>query len=355
MGDRPGTTRTSPGAGPGDVVRGTDELTADAAYRLARSGTRIEWHGDYQNARQLLAAMGRRARKRRPPRDFAAQRRATAEQAEILGRLLIPVEPGCVIPLRRAPDVREACLAAGCPSDEAFPLSLRELLGMIGAQQWREKGVYVPALSDRIHPHYGVFSPVRGEYVDLVAEAPLPGGGTAFDIGTGTGVLAAVLARRGLAPVLATDTNPRAIACARDNIDRLGLADVVEVRETDLFPPARADLVVCNPPWVPSAPSSELEQGIYDPGSRMLRAFLTGLVQHLNPGGEGWLILSDLAEHLGLRGREELNGMFATAGLTVAGRLEASPKHKRSKDSSDPLHAARAAERTVLWRLRAQS
>ena len=96
--------------------------------------------------------------------------------------------------------------------------SLRELLGLSGAHEWRKKGVEIPALGDRIHPHYGVFSPVRGEYVGLVAEAPLPPSSQplalAFDIGTGTGVLAAVLARRGAARIVATDQDPRALACA---------------------------------------------------------------------------------------------------------------------------------------------
>jgi hypothetical protein len=36
---------------------------------------------------------------------------------------------------------------------------------------------------------------------------------------------------------------------------------------------------------------------VYDEGSRMLLGFLNGLAAHLAPGGEGWLILSDLAEH----------------------------------------------------------
>src|SRR5256885_12534833 len=47
---------------------------------------------------------------------------------------------------------------------------------------------------------------------------------------------------------------------------------------------------------------------VYDEGSRMLRGFVEGLAAHLLPGGEGWLILSDLAEHLQLRSREELLG-----------------------------------------------
>lgn len=156
-----------------------------------------------------------------------------------------------------------------------------------------QEGVEVPALGGRIHPHYGVFSPVRGEYIDLVAQAPLPGTGTAFDIGTGTGVLAAVLARRGVRRVVATELAPRALACAQDNLRRLGLQDRVELLAADLFPPGRAPLVVCNPPWLPARPSSAIEQAVYDEGSRMLKGFLAGLHEHLEPGGEGWLVLSD--------------------------------------------------------------
>ena len=173
----------------------------------------------------------------------------------------------------------------------------------------------------------------------------------AFDIGTGTGVLAAVLARRGIARVVATDQDPRALACARENLERLGLAGQVEVVQADLFPEGRAALVVCNPPWVPARPSSPIERGIYDPESRMLRGFLGGLAAHLEPGGEGWLILSDLAEHLGLRPRSELLAAFDAAGLKVVDRSDVRPKHPRPSDETDPLHAARAAEVTSLWRL----
>lgn len=339
-----------------ETVIGDDRMTADAAYRLARSGTVIEWRGDYHNARQLLAAMGRRARRGAPRRSgFTAQRRAAARQAEVLSMLHVPFEPGCVIPLRRAPDVRDACVAAGCSEHESFTLPLRELLGMIGAQQWRQRGVEIPALGERVYPHYGVFSPMRTEYTDLLAEAPLPAADLAFDIGTGTGVLAAVLAKRGMRRVLATDTNPRALACARENLERLGYADRVTVAETELFPPESASVIVCNPPWVPSEPSSALEQGIYDPESRMLRGFLAHLAAHLRPGGEGWLILSDLAEQLDLRERNELLGLFERSGLTVIDRLDTAPRHRKAKNPDDPLHAARAAETVSLWRLGADA
>jgi methylase of polypeptide subunit release factors len=347
-------------APPKRVVIADDRTTADAAYRLACEGTALLWRGDFQNARQLLQAMARRLdRKPRkaaatsaPAEAFHLYRQAQSQRARTLGMLLLPFEDDYRLPLRRAPDVTLACTEAYGPADGPFVASLRELLGLIGAHEWRKKGVAIPALGERIHPHYGVFAPIRGEYVGLVAAAPLPAAcALAFDIGTGTGVLAAVLAKRGIAHIVATDQDPRALTCARENIERLGLAARVEVVAADLFPPGRAPLVVCNPPWVPARANSPLERAVYDPDSRMLMGFIGGLAAHLQPGGEGWLVLSDLAEHLGLRSRAELLAAFDEAGLELVGRVDAKPNHPRTTDTSDPLHAARAAELTSLWRL----
>ena len=338
-----------------------DQLTADAAYSLASEGNALLWRGDFQNARQLLQAMARRIdRKPRkvatsPTEAFNFHRQAQSQRARTLGMLLLPLDADFSIPLRRAPNVKEACAEAYGPGKETSIVSLRELLGVIGAHEWRKKGVEVAAIEDRIHPHYGVFSPVRGEYVGLVNDAPLPTTKLAFDIGTGSGVLAAVLAHRGVKHVIATDQNPRALACARQNIARLGLKGRVEVVEADLFPEGRAPLIVCNPPWVPARANSPLEHAIYDPESRMLLGFLNGLAAHLEPGGEGWLILSDLAEHLGLRSREWLLAAIEAAGLIVVARVDVKPTHPRASDATDPLHTARAAELTSLWRLAARS
>jgi methylase of polypeptide subunit release factors len=174
---------------------------------------------------------------------------------------------------------------------------------------------------------------------------------TAFDIGVGTGVLSVVLAIREIQNIIATDQNDRAIACAKDNIERLHLSNQVKIQKTDLFPDGKAALIVCNPPWLPARPSSSLEQAVYDPGSQMLKGFLIGLKDHLLPEGEGWLILSDLAEHLGLRSREELLSWIDDACLTVIDRLDTKPHHPRAFDQDDALYAARSKEVTSLWRL----
>jgi methylase of polypeptide subunit release factors len=353
--------RSESGAPPPErLIVADDRLTADSAFRYACAGTAMLWRGDFQNARQILNALARRADRKpfrpgtTPVGTFHRYRQANAQRAHTLGMVVLPFDADHGIPLRRAPDARRACAEAWGRAEEPYIASLRELLGIIGAHEWRKKGVAVPALGDRIHPHYGVFAPIRGEYVDLVARAPLSSQALAFDIGTGTGVLAAVLARRGVERVIATDRDPRALACARENLARLGLAERVEVVDADLFPDGRAPLVVCNPPWIPGQPSSPMERSIYDPDSRMLRGFLGGLASHLAPGGEGWLVLSDLAEHLGLRSRGDLLAAFDAAGLKIVGRQDARPHHPRVADATDPLHEARAAEVTSLWRLAAR-
>ncbi|KQW08624.1 methylase [Leifsonia sp. Root4] len=369
---------------PDNVVIADEKLAADEAFRLVGNGTALLWRGDFQAARQLLSALGTRIdkRNRRAPRDLALAFRQHREQsfhrARLLSLLLVPLDAGYVVPLRRAPQVVDACTeaygaAASGTASAAVPggslVALRELLGVIGAHEWRRRGVDVPELDlhvsgepvrpGHIHPHYGVFSPVRGEYLELVATAPLPADaaeiGRAVDVGTGTGVIAAILAHRGIQSVTATDLDARAIACARENIARLGFSKQVEVVEADLFAPGQADLIVCNPPWVPAEARIPSDYAVYDPDSRMLRGFLGGLRAHLNPGGEGWLIISDLAERLGLRSRGELLDLIEDSGLRVIERHDTRPTHARSADASDPLHAARAREITSLWRLAASA
>jgi 2-polyprenyl-3-methyl-5-hydroxy-6-metoxy-1,4-benzoquinol methylase len=292
---------------------------------------------------------------------FHLHRQAQAQRARVLGMVLLSFDADYGLSLRRSPDARLACAQAWgeAPAGElASVASMRELLGLISAFEWRKNGVEIAALgappNNRIYPHYGVFSPLRGEYVGLVATAPLAKpvtALTAFDIGTGSGVLSAVLVRRGVGRVVATDMDARALECAAANFAQLGVGASIDLQKANLFPEGLADIVVCNPPWLPARASSPIEHAVYDEGSAMLLGFLTGLAAHLTPEGEGWLILSDLAEHLGLRTRAQLLAAFEAAGLRVKARMDTKPVHAKASDSTDPLHAARNREITSLWRL----
>jgi 2-polyprenyl-3-methyl-5-hydroxy-6-metoxy-1,4-benzoquinol methylase len=379
-------------AAPKKVVLADDTLSADAAYRLACEGTALLWRGDFQNARQMLQALGRRidqsastdkhGRKPKPKplpakdaslspeeaaalaaRGFHLHRQAQAQRARVLGMVLLSFDANHGLSLRRSPDVRLACAQAWgepveCEGELGSVASLRELLGLISAFEWRKNGVEIaalgPAPNNRIYPHYGVYSPLRGEYVGLVATTHLPqdlASRTAFDIGTGSGVLSAVLVRRGVGQVVATDNDERALACASANLAQLGVSARVELQKADLFPAGLADIIVCNPPWLPARAASSIEHAVYDENSAMLLGYLNGLAKHLKPKGEGWLILSDLAEHLGLRSRAQLLQAIADAGLQVKARIDTRPTHSKAADATDPLHVARKAEVTSLWRL----
>lgn len=347
------------GTAPKRAVAVNDETTADAAFRLASQGTALVWGGDYHNARQLLQAMARRFDRKRasppsgdPTAAFNAYRQSQGQRSNLLGLLLVPLLNG-QIPLRRAPDVSVAVKEALGMIDGEALLPLRDLLAMISAHEWRKNGVPIRALGGtKIYPHYGVFPPTRQDYIDLVAQAPLPGGDLAFDLGTGSGVLAAILLHRGVRRVVATDNAPPALACAADNFERLGMADRVTLVAGRLWPEGRASLVVCNPPWLPAKAGTALESAVYDPDGMMLRDFLNGLGDHLAAGGEGWLVMSDLAEHLGLRKPGDLQAAIAAAGLSVVGRLDAPPAPKGARDTSDPLFFARSQEVVSVWRLR---
>ena len=366
---------------PARIVLVDDKTTADEAYRLACEGTSLLRRGEFHNARQLLQALKRRIERTNErsqqrkmkkaakanesaksttdsvaiPNLFHQQRQIQAQRSRILSRLLLELDADYVSKLRRAPEVSAACMAAfgqlDKAMDESCVLSFRDLQGALGAAQWREKGVPIESLGISIYPHYGVFAPTRHEYVQLLLDAPLPAvNDIAYDIGTGTGLLAIILAQRGINQVIATDLNPSALACANENFTRQGLSNV-QLQQADLYPTDAplANLIVCNPPWLPAKPSSPLEYAVYDANSAMLRGLLQGAKSHLAEQGEVWLILSDLAEHLQLRTRDDLLGWFANAGLAVKYRLDTKPKHGRSQDNTDPLFAARSAEVTSLW------
>ncbi len=338
-----------------------DSISADKAYKLACEGTGLLWRGDYQNAKLLLQAIKRRILKpkKKAPRTpsnlteaFHFQRQSQSHQARIMGMLLIELDAEYKINLRRAPDIQAACQRTYGHTTTNRLVSLRELLGVIGAYEWHKKGLTFKMLPHPIYPAYGVFAPTRHEYLQLINNTPLPDHcQTAMDIGVGTGVISAILANRGIKHIIATDISEQALNSAKRNLSHYPDTNI-EFIKTDLFPTnKKADLIVCNPPWLPARPSSNLEAAIYDDKSQMLKGFIQQAAQHLNPNGEIWLVLSDLAEHLGLRTREELLEWIKAAQLTVLKTIETKATHQKALDKSDPLHTARKAEVTSLWQL----
>jgi release factor glutamine methyltransferase len=107
-----------------------------------------------------------------------------------------------------------------------------------------------------------------------------------LDMGTGCGVNAVLAASRST-HVLAVDINPVAVAAARANAERNGVADRVEVRHSDVFSDVegRFDLIVFDPPFRWFAPGDLLEAATTDEGYRALTTFFAQAREHLTARG----------------------------------------------------------------------
>ncbi len=96
--------------------------------------------------------------------------------------------------------------------------------------------------------------PETEHFVELLLKLELPADARCLDVGTGSGVIALTLAaERPAAAVQAVDRSPNALGLARENADKLGLAERVEFLQGDLFAPCPGpyDLIAANLPYVP--------------------------------------------------------------------------------------------------------
>ena len=155
----------------------------------------------------------------------------------------------------------------------------------------RIDGVTLLSLPDVLNPV--VFR--SGELLArTVAESPLaePSAHRALDMGTGTGVGAVFLARRGWR-VAAVDLNPEAVRCARINALLNRQEDRIEIRQGDLFDPVEGErfgLVLFNPPFFRGEP-----KGLFDLAWRsrdVMERFAAGLPAALADDGLALILLS---------------------------------------------------------------
>ncbi len=141
--------------------------------------------------------------------------------------------------------------------------------------------------------------------VEVALEILRESGGTlVIDVGTGSGAIGlAIAAEAPRAHVVATDLSVDALAVARRNAERLGMAGRVETRHADFFnvldggPPLRRfDLIVSNPPYIADTeiPGLKPEVSRYEP-----RVALAG-----GPDGMDFyrVIAREAPAHLAVRG-----------------------------------------------------
>ena len=147
----------------------------------------------------------------------------------------------------------------------------------------------------------GVFKPHSDSWLlaHHLAEEPLAASSRVLDLCTGSGLLAVVAATR--AQVVAVDVSRRAVFAARLNAKLNGVT-LTAIRG-DLFEPlgdARFDLIVSNPPYLPSADDELPRHGLaraWEAGP-LGRAYLDRILaqtpEHLNPNGVLLLVHSSV-------------------------------------------------------------
>ncbi|GIX07339.1 MAG: release factor glutamine methyltransferase [Candidatus Poribacteria bacterium] len=143
---------------------------------------------------------------------------------------------------------------------------------------------------------------VLGELIPLQGAEPL----RLVDVGTGSGVLAVVLAKElgeRLERIVATDRSPEALQVAQKNAIRHGVAEWIEFREGDLLaalaPEERVHGILSNPPYVPSSELASLQPEVrHEPrealdggpdGLEVVRRLVRQAPERLCPGG--WIAL----------------------------------------------------------------
>jgi release factor glutamine methyltransferase len=197
------------------------------------------------------------------------------------------------------------------PESEAEPQAQARFVQFVERRLHNEPVAYILGVKEfwslqfQVDRRVLIPRPESETLVEAALEKFPPGTELVFaDIGCGSGCLAAAYASSNpSARAVAVDISAGVCALARQNIERLGLSERIEVRQGDLLEPlgqSKFSLILANLPYVPAEQMEELPPGVrlYEPhlalnggpgGLELVRRLVAGAGEHLNSGG--WLIL----------------------------------------------------------------
>lgn len=250
----------------------------------------------------------------------------TAERRRKLHRLLLLARDDSLAGVQGPPDTTGLQEWLQAPiSDRLFLIPVRRLQRILTDMRRAQEGIFMEALGGiiTIFPH--VYVPADQSVPAMFREyRHLMEGKQVLDMGTGTGVLALLAARLGAARVVATDSNPNAVANARLNVQRLALANAVEIRgPADLFDSVKGEtfhVILFNAPWIQGEPRTLYDTANYDPGYRVLDSFLHDALEHLAPGGAILVQYSDISQRKGEDSMIHLGKAISINGLRIVGK-----------------------------------
>ena len=145
----------------------------------------------------------------------------------------------------------------------------------------------------KLHPQ--VYEPAEDTFL-LAENLAVEEGDVALDVGTGTGLIALLMARKA-SYVLGVDLNPIAVELARENALLNGIKNV-EFRLSDLFEnvSGKFDVITFNAPYLPGEPEEPIDLALVGgkTGREVLDRFIGEVQDYLKPGGTVQIVQSSI-------------------------------------------------------------
>ncbi len=209
-------------------------------------------------------------------------------------RLLVPIREGKLL-LSRAPTI--GLLGELYPESERVHVPVLDVQRLDKADEVFRQGVHLPVLGQKLHPFYGTYVPTRTEHLQLFATWLTGWSGgkrRALDVGTGSGVLALLMARGGFSEVVATDSNPNALHSV--GLELAERPQPVRCVEGDLLADEAGpfDVIAFNPPWLLGDVDELLDQALHYDDPALFARFFDQALQALAPDGRVVIVFSDI-------------------------------------------------------------
>lgn len=165
-------------------------------------------------------------------------------------------------------------------------------------------------LNVKLHPQ--VYEPAEDTFL-LAENLAVKAGDIALDVGTGTGLIALLMARKAKF-VLGVDINPIAVELARENARLNGIQNI-DFKVSDLFERVNGkfDVITFNAPYLPGEPEEPIDLALVGgkTGREVLDRFIREVPDYLQPGGVVQIVQSSIT------GVEETIKRLKKVGLTA--------------------------------------
>lgn len=304
--------------------------------QLIRTGSVVVLRGDFRWIMGILSYLTRHKDHLVLPSSFGRMEnrfersKAVAKASRIaLHRLMVAFRGDRMQGVRNGPDLKGLMRYlegdTAYLQDRLFLLPVRKVLRIATDLQRLREGLFISALEGRVYVFPHVFVPSDQKVVTLLADHLDVGeADRVLDMGTGTGLLALLVARRGGRTIVATDSNPEAVKNARFNAHYWGFSERIDVRGPahlfDSVQGERFDVILFNAPWIEDEPRTLYETALYDKNYAVITEFIQRAPDHLTPEGRILLQYSKISELTGHGSIQNLHDVIEASGLTIVER-----------------------------------